>query len=443
MDEFQKLNESYYEAIDKIKERYYVDYTIKEEDLEKYAGSKVGEVVRLNPPIPNDPVEAFELFKNRYAAVYFEIEKLLFIEKYQFKNEASILAELKILSEWIEHANKEEYNPKSGYSNELEFLKLTNGYYNGHLMTYQQLSDNGGSALIYARYVLFYEWLQLELIETRKDKFFRIDTDYALKANGTESKPRYGTLPKIQVNLSYTVDGAKVPVLNLAIWNLLQKKVPLQDGTYINGEQFLESYLLGFKNGCNYFKDEYGSASRIDIIKYGEAYYEDLRKALFECDPLTGSKSKPWRWYFESSLFQVSKSMMETYGYYTGLCWSADELIKKHPTVFKDFPEPKGNPESDIDSELEIDSDIEKLVMLQLTGVLNDLRSRYPEFIRSPIKLTTLLASIIGVDKNSNRWRTLSANVNHLNGATPERVLMKKHVKKIKAELIKLGIEVK
>jgi hypothetical protein len=168
-------------AAEALRRKFKVSHTICEEDIKDYTHTnfKVGDKVIKTPPIPNDPVEAFELFKNYYAQIQFELQKHLFIEKYFNRNEHSISAEINLIEDWIKQTNEINYseacldsrgNIQNSNSGVAEYLRLQNGFYSDYLMDWNQHSESSVAATIYGRYFIFYDFLKSELMKCKLAK---------------------------------------------------------------------------------------------------------------------------------------------------------------------------------------------------------------------------------------------------------------------------------
>lgn len=90
---------------------------------------------------------------------------------------------------------------------------------------------------------------------------------------------------------------------------------------------------------------------------------------------------------------------------------------------------------------LDINKPIEKLILLHQIGIFDFIVNKYG-WETQPAKTAALFANLIGIDQTTTEYKTFASNVRRLN-SQPEKVLMTKHLTKIKAELIKIGIETK
>jgi hypothetical protein len=91
-------------------------------------------------------------------------------------SKGAIKVELQNIEQWISEAEKLDYskavmlfngNIENSGSEKHEYLRLKNGFYEGYLMSFPQLSVNSSvAAKVYGRYFLFYEFLKGKLGET-------------------------------------------------------------------------------------------------------------------------------------------------------------------------------------------------------------------------------------------------------------------------------------
>ncbi len=171
--QYKEAFEKYNTACNELRKKYRVEYIITKEDLEDIPNAKEGDKTTTNPPIPNNTKEAFELFKNYYGAIQLEVNKLHFCQKYLAWNEPAIKAEIKIIEDWINKAEQIKYsdcainpqgNIENSHSQEHEYLRLKNGFYESYLMTWEQHQYTSTASTVCGRYFLFYEYLK-ELVK--------------------------------------------------------------------------------------------------------------------------------------------------------------------------------------------------------------------------------------------------------------------------------------
>jgi len=227
--------------------------------------------------------------------------------------------------------------------------------------------------------------------------------------------------------------------LNTNILNLFNPTIQLIDGNYIDGHNFFKPYIIGYNSGKAAFKEYYAINSSNDRISNSNV--DNIKHAFTEMDPFTGEKENRWSNWLHKYPEKISHCEIAFHGFYCALYYATIELRSMYPIQFRELRE-NGAFENEQDESIELNEDIEKLVMLYKTGVINHLRETYPEINKRPIKLSILLAGIIGLNKDTEiaRWKTFKSNVGHLYGATPEVVLREKHLRKINADLASLGL---
>ncbi|RYD54579.1 MAG: hypothetical protein EOP56_18820, partial [Sphingobacteriales bacterium] len=188
---YEQEHQSFAEACRAIRSKYRTSKKLTKKDLTDFPRGKVGDIISMNPEIPNDPKAAFELFSNYYASIQFELQKFLFIDKYKVWNKPSIVAEIKEIEAWVEQATKQDYanavKSINSHVPEYQHLLLANGYYEGYVMTWSELQENSVAAAVYGRYFLFYEYLKNKMFTMEKpesDSLENIPIDF-------EDLPKY------------------------------------------------------------------------------------------------------------------------------------------------------------------------------------------------------------------------------------------------------------
>jgi len=155
-----------YEA---LKKQYRIEAPITREETEPHPRLIEGQMMSRNPEIPDDPGKALELFKNYYARVQFLYQKDYFYNKYRIWNEASVTAEIQAIESWMQEARKLSYSEvcerKDFTSEQHEFLRLENGYYEGYRMSWEQCNENSTAARVYGRYFHFLINLKEQLFD--------------------------------------------------------------------------------------------------------------------------------------------------------------------------------------------------------------------------------------------------------------------------------------
>ena len=166
-----------YEKQNQLIDKFQETKTLSKEDIESgiYPNFTERQQIKINPAIPSDPKEAFQLFKIYYAAFQFETYKSLFFDTYRsFENQNAINAEIKIIEDFIKDAENLSYKDACSNLNNkerrYEFRRLTGGFYNDYLMTWEQHNLNSVAASVYGEYILLYDYLKNQLAKPGKIK---------------------------------------------------------------------------------------------------------------------------------------------------------------------------------------------------------------------------------------------------------------------------------
>src|ERR1035437_5437236 len=189
-DDAQKLYNEYQKEFDDLHDKYREDYIISQEDIDNShndrfkQNNKVGDKTSKNPTIPPEPEKAYDLFKNYYAALHLSICKQIHIQDYQSWTLDNVENEISEIEDFIKSANQIIFNPEkvsalnTGNYQHIEikeYLKFKSGYYDHHLMTWEQCSANSTSAMIYGKYILFCNFLndkRTKLLAIKKEQAF-------------------------------------------------------------------------------------------------------------------------------------------------------------------------------------------------------------------------------------------------------------------------------
>ena len=303
--QYKEAFEQYNTASNELRKKYRVEDGI----------TKEGDIITKNPPIPNNPKEAFELFKNYYGAKQFEVNKLHFCQKYLAWNEAAIKAEIKIIEDWIKKGEQINYsdctinsfgNIENSHSQEHEYLRFKNGFYDGYLMTWEQHQETSNASTVYGRYFLFYEYLKElvkgeicmvpSIIEITNNNFNICDeilwSYYRMVQQPTERPENYvGPLWKHNTPYQVNVCGAYLlmsewKILEMHMTNVDDKSGYYKDYKWEKVFESLKNYAKGFQFGFNNFF--------IDIAK--EKLTSELsrdEKVFAVIDYLTNPLNKP------------------------------------------------------------------------------------------------------------------------------------------------------
>ena len=196
---------------------------------------KVGKEYVSNPLIPNNPKDAFRLFVDYYAQLNFYTQQHLFFETYfTFDNNTAIMEEIAAIEAFINEANKVSYKEacKERYNIDdlTEYKRFSEGFYSLHVMSDEKFSETSVAALVYGRYVLFYEYLKTKIdeltsanptnsISKLKDISFEYDMDFYY------NKENIGNQNLLNETVLYFETGAGARAFKpLEFLNLLNKQ---------------------------------------------------------------------------------------------------------------------------------------------------------------------------------------------------------------------------
>jgi len=261
----QKVPQTIQDAVPKtantlFKEKSWYEFDSKQKEIHKqfYVPLSNGEPSLQKPIIPNNPAEAFDIFKKCFAAVQFYLQIHFFNEKYFVWNSASISAEIAEIEMFIAQAKKINYAEACATpldDNALhEYLRLKNGFYEGYLMNnYTHWDDNSLSATVYGRYEQFYHHLQERLPKPKRTGYSPSGNTGSLKLEGTVDKShRQGDIEiyNDSMHLTGTVTkkrqnkGKEIPMTLEQVWN----KEEGYTGSYQRVIDFLKKEEIITKN---------------------------------------------------------------------------------------------------------------------------------------------------------------------------------------------------
>jgi hypothetical protein len=122
--------------------------------------------------------------------------------------------------------------------------------------------------------------------------------------------------------------------------------------TQINGLDYLNTYIEGYKKGELYFEDKW-SVSRDTL--YGsnsEQYVRDLHSNYFHI--LHTGVNEGWGYVKKQFPFILTHKAIKEFGYYSGIVNKVEEQVKKYPTLFANFEKCEHNL---LNQQLETDTD--------------------------------------------------------------------------------------
>ncbi len=117
---------------------------------------------------------------------------------------------------------------------------------------------------------------------------------------------------------------------------LFAQKVKVWNSHYsrdevIDGQEYIPDFVDGFIEGVEYFKSEFG---RTGLISNKKDWVATIRYHYYEI-PIDFFEG--WVFVKKATPIVVSPKEIKKYGYYSGLVSVVDELVLKHPRMFKNF----------------------------------------------------------------------------------------------------------
>lgn len=114
---------------------------------------------------------------------------------------------------------------------------------------------------------------------------------------------------------------------------LFSDKFPVTGGLTVNGQDYQEPYINGFVEGQAWFMQNYGS---------GDPYNEKFKADLIVQYNNIGHRHEGWNFVKSSYPVILSPKIIEEYGFYSGIVFEYENLLKKHPSLDIDSSKPKG-----------------------------------------------------------------------------------------------------
>lgn len=113
----------------------------------------------------------------------------------------------------------------------------------------------------------------------------------------------------------------------------------------ISGFSYLDSYLSGYRRGCEEFEREQAVSANTLYGPNAQSYISNLHNLYYHSE--AGRPEVAEGWHFWKIHFDpiVSHANIERQGYYAGLMSCVDELSEKHPALFREFHSCKIQPE--------------------------------------------------------------------------------------------------
>ncbi|NQU84747.1 MAG: hypothetical protein HQ541_03215 [Mariniphaga sp.] len=143
------------------------DFITRNENLTK--GNKIGEVGTILPDWPENPIEAFELFKKFYAKIQYLHEVSHFLHLFKKWNEDAIGQEQEKIKKFIVEAKKIDltslFMKHTVFDDKEFYLRLIHNFYDSHNIKNDSLSASN----VYGKYILFKELLEKKISSKQKE----------------------------------------------------------------------------------------------------------------------------------------------------------------------------------------------------------------------------------------------------------------------------------
>lgn len=136
-----------------------------------------------------------------------------------------------------------------------------------------------------------------------------------------------------------TTDTVKIYTPELAVIftskELPARNMDTQIETTINGWDYLKTYIEAFKEGEQYFENEFKISPNTLYGANAEQYVRDIHLNFFHVQH-TGI-NEGWGYVKKQYPFILTHKAVKEFGYYSGIVNKVEEQVKKHPLLFATF----------------------------------------------------------------------------------------------------------
>jgi hypothetical protein len=105
--------------------------------------------------------------------------------------------------------------------------------------------------------------------------------------------------------------------------------------TKINGYDYLQTYIGGYKEGEQYFDDEFRISPNTLYGENAEDYVKDIHYNFFHAP--FGALISGWGFVKKHISITISHKEVKGLGYYSGIVSKVEEQVNKYPRLFKKF----------------------------------------------------------------------------------------------------------
>ena len=271
-EEISRLFEEYRNELDTLYKKFRISRIATHEDIPEYADPanypiKVGETISEFPEPPTNITDANRLFFDFYAKANFIQNKFTHLTNYQTWDLDSIELEISQIEQSIDVARRTYVNLNAifddsflyrTHSVNIEYLRLTNKYYESTLMTKMQLNMSSNAAWAQGRLVMFYDFLKNErAVLLAKDEITTVSDfsstehiDTILRWFSINTKHNSYTIPEIRKSL---LVNEKFDIPTSILLSILKK---LEEDKHIRSHE-VDVVMLMFQsaNPANCVKD--------------------------------------------------------------------------------------------------------------------------------------------------------------------------------------------
>lgn len=111
--------------------------------------------------------------------------------------------------------------------------------------------------------------------------------------------------------------------------------IDLNMETQINGLEYLNTYIEGYKKGEIYFEDEWRVSRDTLYGVKAEQYVKDLHSNYFHIRH--SGVNEGWGYVKQQFPFLLTHKAVKEFGYYSGVVNKVEEQVKKYPELFTTF----------------------------------------------------------------------------------------------------------
>lgn len=144
------------------------------------------------------------------------------------------------------------------------------------------------------------------------------------------------------------IDSVKIFTPELAVI-LTSKELPARNmdnqiETKINGFEYLDSYVKGYREGEKHFENEFKVSADTLYGDNAEQYVRDIHANFFHA---RHGGNEGWGYVKKQYPFILTHSAVNQFGFYSGIVNKVEEQIQKHPRLFSTFDKCEHDLQSD------------------------------------------------------------------------------------------------